>query len=186
MIKGMLILTLLLIVMIPIFAQKKKAIQAPALDESDSFESPSEKVDYAGFLMLGDSLEALRKTRMIDEETFIRYSQDAHTLILDTRSKDAFEDVHVAGAVHLNFSDFTEGKLAEKIPSKSTRILIYCNNNFESSRPSLANKRMPLALNIPTFINLHGYGYENVFELSGYLKEAETKIPLITRRQAAR
>ena len=25
---------------------------------------------------------------------------------------------------------------------------------------------MELALNIPTFVNLHGYGYENVYELA--------------------
>ena len=186
MIKGLLIMTLLLIMMMPIFAQRENVIQASPLKESNLPHSFSDKVDYTGFLILGDSLEALRRTRMIDEETFIQYSQNKQTIILDTRSKKAFEDIHVAGAVHLNFSDFTEDKLAEKIPNKTSRILIYCNNNFESSRASLANKRQPLALNIPTFINLYGYGYENVFELNGYLKEEETKIQLVKRSDASR
>ena len=31
-------------------------------------------------------------------------------------------------------------------------------------------KRISLALNIPTFINLYGYGYENIYEL-GVLTE---------------
>ncbi|MEE2877433.1 MAG: rhodanese-like domain-containing protein, partial [Pseudomonadota bacterium] len=44
-------------------------------------------------------------------------------------------------------------------------ILIYCNNNFEDDVEPVMLKRAPLALNIPTFINLVGYGYENVYEL---------------------
>ena len=30
----------------------------------------------------------------------------------------------------------------------------------------MVTKAAPLALNIPTFINLHGYGYGNVWELA--------------------
>ena len=70
------------------------------------------------------------------------------------------------GAVHLNFSDFAEEKLEKVIPSKETRILIYCNNNIDSPLEALADKSLPLALNIPTYINLFGYGYQNVYELA--------------------
>jgi rhodanese-related sulfurtransferase len=130
------------------------------------------------FLELSDSLRSYRETRLIDENTFNICRKEPNTIVLDTRSKKAYDEIHIKGAIHLNFSDFTEEKLKTIIPDKSTRILIYCNNNFESKRPSLFDKHITLALNIPTFINLYGYGYKNVYELSGYTKEEETIIPL--------
>lgn len=63
-------------------------------------------------------------------------------------------------------SDFTAEKLAKIIPSKDTKILIYCNNNIDGDTIAFARKSAPLALNIPTFINLYGYGYRDVYELS--------------------
>jgi hypothetical protein len=68
--------------------------------------------------------------------------------------------------------------LAKIIPDKETKILIYCNNNFEGDEINFASKiaipkpeekdkrYVTLALNIPTYINLYGYGYKNVYELS--------------------
>ena len=139
----------------------------------------TDKINYIGFVELSDSLSIYRETRLIDESTFNEFRKEAHTIILDTRSKQAYDDIHIKGAIHLNFSDFTEDKLKSKIPDNTTRILIYCNNNFDSKKQSLFDKSIRLALNIPTFINLYGYGYKNIYELKGYLKEAETKIPLI-------
>ena len=144
---------------------------------------PIDKVDYDGFVILSDSLSKYRETRLIDETTFNNFRSDANTIVLDTRSKEAYDEIHIEGATHLNFSDFTEKKLRKIIPSKKTRILIYCNNNFDSKIPSLYDKSIRLALNIPTFINLYGYGYKNIYELNGYLKEENTKIPLMTNNK---
>lgn len=134
------------------------------------------RVDYKGFLKISDELINFRASRLIDVATFNSYSKDSNTIILDTRSKKAFDEIHIKGAVHLNFSDFTTTVLAEKIASKDTRILIYCNNNFESQKEALMNKMRPLALNIPTFINLYGYGYKNVYELKDYLAEGDKRV----------
>ena len=159
-------------------------------------------------------------------------------------TKDAYDKFHIKGAVHLDFSDFTEYKLNKLIPNKDKRILIYCANNFHGNSPiiekggpagskgvtieeglkmvgtkrlsikngykptdstgessaegpagtdgpygiqeesssstnnfpfkvepilQLLNKeriKSPVALNIPTYINLYYYGYKNVYELS--------------------
>ncbi len=138
-------------------------------------DSPSNpNIDFPGFVRLSDSVLSIRNARLIDQATFLAFSEAPNTIILDTRSKAAYDDIHVQGAIHLNFSDFTEGKLTDVIPSKDTRILIYCNNNFISPLQALASKRAPLALNIPTFINLYGYGYHNIFELDDYLNIAES------------
>ncbi|WP_340156003.1 rhodanese-like domain-containing protein [uncultured Winogradskyella sp.] len=140
----------------------------------------TKKVNYDGFVTLSDSLRTYREARLIDEATFNIYRLESNTIILDTRSKKAFDEIHIKGAIHLNFSDFTEANLKSIIPDNKTRILIYCNNNFESKKPSLFDKSVRLALNIPTFINLYGYDYKNIYELEDYLKEEETIIPLIT------
>jgi hypothetical protein len=136
-------------------------------------------VDYDGFESLTAEVSEYRHNRLIRIDTFNLYSKDSSTIILDTRSKAAYDEIHIEGAVHLNFSDFTAAKLAKVIPSKNTRILIYCNNNIESDFSSLTDKMAPLALNIPTFINLFGYGYENVYELSDYLSENDPRIRFV-------
>lgn len=138
------------------------------------------RVDYAGFLEISDELIEYRTLRLINIDMFNSFSEDSSTIILDTRSKKAFDKVHIKGAIHINFSDFTKKALAYKIASKETRILIYCNNNFESPKEALMNKMRPLALNIPTFINLYGYGYKNVYELKDYLDEDDKRVQFET------
>ncbi|MGH1420284.1 MAG: rhodanese-like domain-containing protein [Hyphomonas sp.] len=126
-----------------------------------------EQIDYDGFSDLTAEVAPIRQQRLVPLDSFNLYKGDAGTIILDTRSKAAFDAGHIKGAVHISFSDFTDQKLAEVIPSRDTRILIYCNNNFTDNTPPIMTKRSPLALNIPTFINLYGYGYSNLYELSG-------------------
>lgn len=128
-------------------------------------ETTGATIDFDGFLMLSEEVAMLRAERLIGLETFNQMAETPDTIILDTRSKAAFDAGHIDGAVHLNFSDFTEEKLADVIPDPGTRILIYCNNNFTDDVEPILAKSAPLALNVPTFVNLVGYGYENVYEL---------------------
>ncbi len=157
-------------------------------------------IQYVGFIAFGRELQDLRESRRIPVSQFVTMSQDANTIVLDTRSKAAYDAVHVSGAIHLNFSDFTDDKLLKTIPSKQTRILIYCNNNFVDDAESpndeanakitrtkedqpdvlegFTDKRPRFALNIPTFINLHGYGYKNVYELADRLRVSDARLRL--------
>lgn len=126
---------------------------------------PKSDVDYPGFVKLTIEAEEHRKTHMVSLEDFLKLSKQKGVLVLDTRSEKMYKAKHIKGAVHLNFSDFTASKLAKVIPSKDTKVLIYCNNNLDQDEMYFARKSAPLALNIPTFINLYGYGYKNVYEL---------------------
>jgi hypothetical protein len=65
--------------------------------------------------------------------------------------------------------------------------LIYCNNNFEDDQISFASKIAPpppignkkpvsLALNIPTFINLYGYGYQDIYELGSMVSVRDPRL----------
>ena len=139
-------------------------------------QAQESQVDYDGFLDLSAEISDYRSSRLVDLETFNRMKSEAGTILLDTRSGDAYQMGHIEGAVHLNFSDFTDDKLAKIIPSKDTRILIYCNNNFTDNIAPVPVKRIELALNVPTFINLYGYGYENIYELEGAYSLADPDI----------
>ena len=126
---------------------------------------PPSTVNYPGFLNLTEEVAEYRESRLVTLEKFVELADSDEAIILDTRSKAAFDAGHIKGAVHLNFSDFTETSLAEVIGDKTRPILIYCNNNFADNAPPVMEKKAPLALNIPTFINLYGYGYKNIYEL---------------------
>ena len=141
---------------------------------------PNPQIDYPGFLQLTKQLQPIRARHRVPVETFLQMARETNTIILDTRSKAAYDQVHIRGAKHLNFSDFTASKLQKLIPDRKTRILIYCNNNFaaETAPPAFEMKSRPLALNIPTFVNLHGYGYENVYELAAVVDANDPRVPL--------
>lgn len=125
----------------------------------------SPDIDFKGFVNLSTEVESYRETRLVSQDEFFMMADEPHTIILDTRSKQAFDEGHIDGAVHLNFSDFTAEKLSKVLPSADVRILIYCNNNFKNDAPPFVKKSVDLALNVPTFINLYGYGYKNIYEL---------------------
>ncbi|MBY0564981.1 MAG: rhodanese-like domain-containing protein [Hyphomonadaceae bacterium] len=128
--------------------------------------STEAQIDYAGFRSLAGSVEAVRAQRLISLAEFRRMAGEPNTIVLDARSADAFLEGHISGAINLPFTDFTDASLHAALGrDPSVRILIYCNNNFSNNARPVVLKRVELALNIQTFINLHGYGYRNVYEL---------------------
>lgn len=124
------------------------------------------QIDYQGFATLTNEVADYRVQRLVSMDQFMKLSEQQNAIILDTRSVAAFASGHIAGAINLPFSDFTEAKLAKVIGPSDRPILIYCNNNFNDNRYPITTKAVTLALNIPTFINLYGYGYKNIFELN--------------------
>lgn len=125
-------------------------------------------------------------------------SKEPDAIIFDSRSDFRYNRIHIKGARHLSFTDFTQDNLRKVIPSVDTKILIYCNNNFEGNQTDFASKmfvpgavpsgdvltsqfqvqekpRM-MALNIPTYVNLYGYGYRNVYELDELVDVKDPRI----------
>ena len=134
-------------------------------------------IEYSGFAKLTHELAPVREKSRVSEEDFLKMAGEPGTVVFDARSTDKFERIHVKGALHLAFTDFTEEALQRVIPDKTTRILIYCNNNFDKDPVGFARKTAEVALNIQTFINLHAYGYKNVYELGPLLDVKTTRIP---------
>jgi 3-mercaptopyruvate sulfurtransferase SseA len=79
-------------------------------------------IDYSGFAKLTQKLEPIRANNRISEDDFLKMAGEPGTVIFDARSTDKFERIHVKGALHLAFTDFTEEALQKVIPDKTTRI----------------------------------------------------------------
>lgn len=134
------------------------------------------QVDYAAFAALTQELQQYRANRLITLDQFIALAGQNNAIILDTRSAAAFQFGHIKGAVNLPFSDFTDNKLEKLLGDKTRPILIYCNNNFTDNVFPVARKSASLALNIPTFINLYGYGYHNIYELNDVIQTVGSRV----------
>jgi len=182
----------------------KKLILFMLLIGASAMSAPKEyakaKVSFSDFKNLVNNVEDHRAKRLVDLDTFLKMSKQPNTIILDSRSTFRFDRIHLAGAKHLSFTDFTQENLAKVIPSFDTTILIYCNNNFNGNQIDFASKvALPsedikknkdpianqmvaqekpimLALNIPTYINLFGYGYRNIYELDELVEVKDPRI----------
>lgn len=141
------------------------------------------QVDYAGFNRLVAELAPVREAHRLQWAEFRNRSDARGALLLDARSPAAFASGHIRGAINLPFSDFTDDALRQVVGANPDRpIYIYCNNNFSDNIYPVVTKRVELALNIPTFINLHGYGYRNVWELADVVKTRDLGADWVSNR----
>ncbi len=147
---------------------------------------PNELIDFPKYLQIAREVQPVRAKRRLSEEQFAAMAAEPGTVVLDARSADKFRLRHIKGAVSLPFTDFTEESLAKSLPEKTTRVLIYCNNNFRGAPVSLAAKSPPASLNISTFVALATYGYTNVYELGPLLDVRTTKLVMEGDEVAAR
>jgi Rhodanese-like domain len=137
---------------------------------------PNRLIDYAEFKKIVFDSVRERETHRLTEKQFVQAMADKGTVVLDARSASRYALRHVRGAVNLPFTDFTADTLAQAIPSKTTKILIYCNNNFEGSATAFPSKAPAASLNLSTYTSLRAYGYTNIFELGPLLDVHETSI----------
>ena len=139
---------------------------------------PNPLIDYGAFQSGVERVGAVRENRRVTEFEFIVLAGDPSTVVLDARSAEKFALLHVKGAKNLSLPDMTEEELAKIIPSKSTRILIYCNNNFLNEPQAFPVKNLSASLNVYTMNVLFAYGYTNVYELGPLIDIRKTIIPL--------
>jgi hypothetical protein len=160
---------------------------------SDDGNYPKALVDYDDFKNLVEEVEKHRAERLINLDDFLKKSKEYNVVILDSRSDSRYNRKHIKGAIHLDFTDFTQDNLLRLIPDQNTTILIYCNNNFAEDQVDFATKKsgpggdkggqfsadkkpIMLALNIPTYLNLYGYGYKNIYELDELVNVNDKRI----------
>lgn len=156
----------------------------PALADTPADTAPAgiapsnnPQIDFPGFVEIAATVQSLRAERLLDLSAFQAMAAEPGTLLLDARSAEAFAQGHIEGAINLPLPDFTAQSLAATIgPDTGRPILIYCNNNFVNNVAPVVRKMVTLALNIQTMINLHGYGYPNVYELGEAVDMMEQQV----------
>ena len=152
------------------------ACSLAAATAAQAQEIPNRLIDYPGFAAQVATVGELRRSHRVTEEAFIRMAREPDTVILDARSAEKYAQLHVKGARNLSLPDITAEELAKIVPDKSTRVLIYCNNNFLNAPGAFPSKVVTASLNIYTFNVLHSYGYENVYELGPLLDIRRSKL----------
>jgi hypothetical protein len=136
-------------------------------EETSAIANPA--IDMQGYLRVSSAAAAHRDARRLTEAEFLRMSREPGTVVLDARSREKYDELHITGAVNLSFPDIAVDALRRTIPYISTRILIYCNNNFRNAESPFPTKMPSASLNLSTYIALYTYGYRNVYELGPQL-----------------
>lgn len=166
--KRLLLLTLMILSVLPIASgQGKSGIANPA-------------IDMQGYLRLSAEAAKHRESRRLTEADFIQMSREPGTVILDARSREKYNELHIAGAINVSFPDITVESLKSTLPDKNARILIYCNNNFAGAEEAFPTKIAVASLNLSTYIALYSYGYRNVYELGPLLDIKTSKLDFVS------
>jgi phage shock protein E len=149
-------------------------VQPAAAEEGSPIVNPA--INAEAYLRVAGEAARHRETHRLSEDEFIRLSREPGTIILDARSKQKYDELHIRGAINLSFPDIAIDSLERTLPDKAARILIYCNNNFSNAEGPFPSKLPSASLNIPTYIALYDYGYGNVYELGPLLDVHATRI----------
>ena len=133
-------------------------------------------IDMKGYLAVAAEAAQHRESRRLTEDEFIQMSRELGTIILDARSAEKYNELHIKGAINLSFPDITVASLYATLPDKNARILIYCNNNFVGQQKAFPTKIATASLNLSTYIALYSYGYRNIYELGPLLDVKTSKL----------
>ncbi len=155
------------------------AFALAALAEESQRPPPNPAIDMDGFLRVSAEAARHRESRRVSQQDFARMSHEPGTIVLDARSKEKYDQLHVQGAVNLSFPDIAAESLRKTIPDKNTRILIYCNNNFRNAEGPFPSKLPSASLNLSTYVALYNYGYRNVYELADTLDIHDSALTLV-------
>ena len=147
---------------------------------------PNPQIDMAAYLKVAHEAAAHRESHRVSEAEFLELMREPGTVVLDARSREKFDVLHIRGAINLSFPDIAIDSLAQRLPDKNARILIYCNNNFTHEPEAFPSKAPNASLNVSTYISLYSYGYRNVWELGPLLDVHRTALPLEPSARPAR
>ena len=77
-------------------------VQQQALPQQ-SVQNPV--IDAEGFLESAHAALALRQSHRVGEREFLRLMREPGTVVLDARSREKFDELHIEGAINLSFPD---------------------------------------------------------------------------------
>lgn len=178
----------------------------PKPPEAPKAAPANPNIDMGAFIANAQTAAKHRESRRLSEDDFLKASQEKGVVVLDARSKEMYDLLHVKGAINLSFPDIDVESMPKVLPDKKAKILIYCNNNFtpapdaknpprvvvtpnggvpvnksaELAKVAMRGKGFAVSLNLSTYTTLYNYGYTNVYELAPTLDPAKTKLTLVS------
>ncbi len=103
-----------------------------------------------GFLRLvNDAKSRIREVTV--EQTRERIDADPSVKLIDVREDNEWQAGHAGGADHLG-KGIIERDIEEKVPDKSTELILYCGGGYRSALVADVLQQM---------------GYKNVFSMAG-------------------
>lgn len=103
-----------------------------------------------GFLKLvNDAKTRVREVTVAETQKRLKLNSKAK--LIDVREDNEWQAGHAAGAEHLG-KGIIERDIEEKVPEKSTELILYCGGGFRSALAADALQQM---------------GYTNVFSMAG-------------------
>src|SRR5215207_5202104 len=73
-------------------------------------------IDMKGYLRTAREAAKHRESRRLSEEDFVKMSREPGVIILDARSRDKYDELHMAGAINVSFPDITLASLESRLP----------------------------------------------------------------------
>src|SRR4051812_27299392 len=73
-------------------------------------------IDMAGHLKGAQAAALVREQRRLTEDDFIKLSREEGVIVLDARSKEMYDLLHIKGAMNLSFPDIDIQSLAKVLP----------------------------------------------------------------------
>jgi len=144
----------------------------PANSEPIESKNQQSKQNIKSFANSEISKEKYLKSFSNLEESFIGLDDfiklrdsNPDLIILDVRPEVNYRNEHIKNAVNIDASSLTKERLEEVIPSKESKIVVYCSN-------SLFPTRM-IALTTPSYAELYSKGYKNVHVLRAHYLNGE-------------
>ena len=164
-----------------------KEVPAPAPAPVNTIEN--RLVSFGAFEKAATEARKVRATRRVTEEQFLEMAADPNTIILDTRSVCKVRDVarEGGGAPELLRHHGPTALEKDDPGNKETRILIYCNNNFDKRTEGLPLEDCQGSGAEPSDLRdaLLATDTENIYELGPLLDVKKTKIELVEHAESS-
>ena len=116
-------------------------------------------------------INEIRKKHILDTDALLDLMKDKNTVLLDVRGDHSFRLKHIRGATHLSLADMTPQTLAKAIPSKGSRVILYCDaaQDLHLSRIlSASSQAYPL---------VYQHGYTNLYEVGELWRSDWLSVP---------
>lgn len=110
------------------------------------------------------SMERISK-RKASLDQLKAWMEKRDVILIDLRDEAEYKKSHIKGAINIPVAKLEPDNVSKYIPSKESRVVVYCQQNFSMSR------MLPLTtLGYPIIIQL---GYNNVYMLEEFWSKQE-------------